>query len=313
VRHYINKHEMNPTLYDFLRSRVDSRPATPLRNKLKFAAMCAEEGLPAIPVLALFSEAGPRWVERSDSVGDGELPAVDLFVKPVNASSGRGAERWDAIGPSRYRRNDGKTLTGAELIEHVRKRCGSERRFIVQPRVENHAELADLNNGALATVRVVTCRNEAGEIECTHAILRMAVEDGAVVDNFHGGGVAANVDLATGELGRASDVGVRADRGWCENHPSTGAQIYGRKLSHWQEIIDLAVRAHRVFGDRTLVGWDVALLPDGPVLVEAQGRSDLDIVQRICHQGLGASRCGELIAHHIEHAERSRSGDPALG
>lgn len=117
----------------------------------------------------------------------------------------------------------------------------------------------------------MTCRNEHGEVEVTNAVFRMARGRNTVVDNFHAGGIAAAVDVDTGQLGRATDMGVDAATGWCDVHPQTGGVISGRTLPLWRETIQLVEQAHAMFSDRVLIGWDVAILEDGPHLVEGNG------------------------------------------
>ena len=72
----------------------------------------------------------------------------------------------------------------------------------------NHPDLSDVNNGALATVRVVAARNESGGYEATDAAFRMAIGSNHTVDNFHAGGIASAVDMETGRLGPASNMGL---------------------------------------------------------------------------------------------------------
>ena len=102
------------------------------------------------------------------------------------------------------------------------------------------------------------------------------------MDNFHAGGIAANVDIRTGELGRGTRGawGATGD-GWYEQHCETGAQILQRKLPCWPELIELVQRAHAsAFSDQVVIGWDVALLDSGPCIMEANKAPDLDIIQR---------------------------------
>ena len=130
----------------------------------------------------------------------------------------------------------------------------------------------------------------------------MAVGGNTVVDNFHAGGIASAVDMATGELGPATDMGVRPERGWCNSHPDTGGQITGRKLPRWSEAIDLVQRGHAMFADRFVIGWDVAILADGPSVIESNGRPDLEIHQRCHRRPMGNDRFGELLAYQVERA-----------
>ena len=129
----------------------------------------------------------------------------------------------------------------------------------------------------------------------------MPQRPGATVDNIHAGGIAAPVDLATGRLGRATDLGLKTTSRWHERHPATGAMILGRILPHWDAALELARRAHAAIGDRVVVGWDVAILEDGPCLVEGNGKPDVDLIQRPHRAGLGASRLGEIMAFHLKN------------
>src|SRR5262249_8226266 len=87
-----------------------------------------------------------------------------------------------------------------------------------------------------------------------------------------------------------------------DTHPVTGAQITGRKLPLWDEVLDLARRAHEAFGDQVAIGWDIAILDDGPSLVEGNKSPDLDIIQRCYRAPVGNSRFGQLLAFHVSRA-----------
>jgi hypothetical protein len=190
------------------------------------------------------------------------------------------------------------TLDANELLKHLAN-LSVERDYIVQPRVANHPDLADVNNGALATARVVTCRNEVGGFEATDAAFRMAIGTNDTVDNFHAGGIAAAVDMKTGRLGPASNMGLRPGVGWRTVHPNSGAAIEGRILPLWPQVIDVATRAHAAFPDRVVVGWDIAILADGPVVVEGNIKPDLDIHQRVTRGPLGDGRLARLLAFNV--------------
>ena len=150
----------------------------------------------------------------------------------------------------------------------------------------------------------------------TDAVLRMARNPTAAVDNFHAGGVAASVDIATGKLGKATGGAWGATAGgWFDRHPTTGVRIEGRELPFWRESVELVRRAHRLaFSDQVVIGWDVAILRDGPCLVEANKGPDLDIIQRVGGKPLGSQRLGRLLAFNLQRAVEAkyapRSPDP---
>ena len=109
-------------------------------------------------------------------------------------------------------------------------------------------------------------------MECNHAFLRIAV-GGNAVDNFRDGrtgNLIARIDLVRGELGdswgSASD-GVGLAR--VALHPGTGVPFDGFRLPLWEEAKSLVEKAAILFLPMRCLGWDVALTPSGPVLVEA--------------------------------------------
>ena len=249
-----------------------------------------------MPVYALFSGG----VARTDIGLSAELPEEDLFVKLREGSGGHNTERWDFAG-GRYRNSAGEVLDRAALSARL-ARDSLKDDYIVQPRLVNHAALADFSNDALATARVLTCRNEAGGHEATNAAFRMAIGANTVKDNFHSGGIATAVDLRTGAIGAATNMGLTPGIGWRDVHPVSGAAITGRVLPDWRAALELACEAHRAFPERVVVGWDVAFLADGPMIIEGNGKPDLDIHQRVERQPAGAGRIAYLLAMNLHRA-----------
>jgi uncharacterized Zn-binding protein involved in type VI secretion len=272
----------------------DRAPSSELTDKALFAEHCVLHQIKTAPVLAVLRGGGiDQRVDRHEL-------ETDLFVKPVFGRGGRGAERWDFFG-GRYHSARGEELGIDDLLERLAQRS-RDIPLLIQKRLTNHRDLEPLNNGALSTVRLLTCLNEAGEPELIGAAMRMAIGRNRLVDNLHAGGIAASVDLEDGMLGSASDLGADCRLGWIDRHPDSGAQIRGTKLPMWNEVRAFAVRTHKAFNDRLLVGWDIAITPDGPVLVEGNGAPDLDIMQRFRRSGLMAARLGVLLAFHISQS-----------
>jgi hypothetical protein len=266
-------------------------------DKIWFAEHCHETGVKAVPVLMHFSK-GERQPLKG---GTEQLPESDLFVKPRSGSGGHRMERWDFIGGGRYRNALGQVLDRSQLMEKL-KRQSLKDDFLVQPRLANHPALDDIANGALATVRLLTCRNEQGRAEAAAAAFRMAIGN-SVVDNFHQGGLATEVNLETGVIGIASDIGIRPDVGWRDTHPISGARFAGRTLPHWPGVVALAVKAHEAFPERIVVGWDVAMLADGAMIIEGNGKPDLDIHQRAGRGPAGNARIAHLLAFNLGKAK----------
>jgi glutathione synthase/RimK-type ligase-like ATP-grasp enzyme len=230
---------------------------------------------------------------------DLELCGKDLVVKPARGKGGGGIQLWRRLDSGGFRAAGGDPIDAEALAERVRLRS-KKGRLLVQPRLGNHPDLAALAGDALSTVRIVTALNERGEVEATDAVFKMAA-DGAFVDNFHHGGLAASVDLVSGSLGRAT--GLDPNSGHHDRHPTRGATIEGTKLPMWEATLDLALCAHRLFPAQVLLAWDIAMTPKGPVLLEANGRPGFHMTQRASGIPMGESRLGQILAEHIRRLD----------
>jgi hypothetical protein len=288
---YLTAHETIGPAYSLLQPP----PGTDaMADKVWFAQYCRKSGVAAVPVLFLLS--GGQIIPTEEGIST--LPDADMFVKPRVGNGGHNSERWDFIGDGRYRSSTGQVLGREELTRQLALQS-LKGDYVVQPRLANHPVLDDISNGALATVRVLTCRNEGGGFEATDAAFRMAIGGNTVIDNFHAGGIATKVDLKTGEIGAASDMGLRPQVGWRDSHPVSGVLFRGRTLPMWKDVVDLACRAHAAFPQRIIVGWDVAMLAEGTCIIEGNIKPDLDIHQRVERRPLGDRRIATLLAFHL--------------
>ena len=297
---FLTRAETKQCIFPMLSS--PSGATSPLGDKAQFAAFCEQHQIVTVPVILVARDGEVEWIRGR------ALPDYDLFLKPVDARGGRGAERWDFTG-EKFRNLAGVELDAAELLERIS--LGSRRTdLLLQPRICNHPDLGPFSNGVLTTVRVLSCLDEVGEPEIIGAVFRMAIGSNRTVDNVHAGGIIAAVDLDSGRLGRASNLGTDARLGWLDAHPDTGCRITGESLPMWADVKQIALRAHRAFCDRTVIGWDVGITIDGPILVEGNYGPDVDMMQRPTGIPLGTGRFGHLIAHQLRAARTTRSLGP---
>ena len=178
--------------------------------------------------------------------------------------------------------------------------------LLVQQRARNHLAMSDLTNGALNTIRMISCLDEQDRPEIMAAVQRMAVGTNETVDNVHAGGMGVPIDLTKGRLLQGTDMGIDAHMGWIDFHPTTGGRITGHALPMWKETCALVRTAHSAFSDWVVIGWDVAVTVDGPRLVEGNSGPDIDLIQRPMRRPFGNARFGELLAHHLNRPEVRR-------
>lgn len=242
-------------LMDLINRNIGRRE---FEEKRGFARYCATQNLPTVEVLV---ESDGREV-----VHFRPLPASDLILKPSDLQAGQGvcvlpfdAARGGWIGAK------GERLAASDLPAYA-GRVQAGHPWILQPRLRNGPAWARWSSGALSTVRVVTARETPGApVEILGGFMRFPQGD-AIVDNRTRGAISADYDPESGRLGPAR--GLACPRIAVLAHPDTGAAIAGEVIPAWDRVRALALRAHAPITDVAMIGWDVALRGDEPVLLE---------------------------------------------
>lgn len=264
-----------------------------LRNKVLFHGHCRRHGIPTIPVLCALGRS-PDALEGVEVVSTLErwLAVMasaprELFVKPIDGTHGIGAFVVTRTGDRYF--CDGRTMTSSDLYAHLLERLEREQEnaWIVQPRLRVHPTLVGVvSPDALATVRAIT-RIRDGEARLLIADLKIPAGH-SPVDNFAKGSTGNLLAAIDHERGRLSAAWGSVRRDWpvierFDSHPRTGRTITGQVLPFWNEIVELALRAHRSLPEIPSIGWDVAASSQGLIVVEANVSYDLSILQ-IAHQ-----------------------------
>ena len=67
---------------------------------------------------------------------------------------------------------------------------------------------------------------------------------------------------------------------FCE-HPYSGIKFSEFTVPFWDEIKDLVVYAHKHLYNMYSAGWDVAITPYGPLLIEGNSRWDMRVTPQM--------------------------------
>jgi hypothetical protein len=299
---YVMRHEIKQGLLKALhkmRPKVHGVRVN-LGHKLAFAEACARFGVPTPAILA-FARRGGFYL----GIAHRETFSGGIFVKPELGRGARGARAHRRTETGLYHLGTRRAVKLDRLIAAIMRRSFI-RPLLVQPLLENHPDIRDLAGTALISFRVFTCIDPNGIPRVTHAMLRSLSK---LEPDWPGGEeFAAPVDLATGRLGLMCGDSNLAPNAWLRHHPVTGAAVADRIVLQWPAIRDLAVAVHQVFRDRMIVGWDIALTPDGPVVLEGNSYPDTEFLQRVHRQPIGKSPLGPLLQHHLGILEARRGG-----
>jgi hypothetical protein len=132
-----------------------------------------------------------------------------------------------------------------------------------------HPDLDALYPGSVNTIRLVTFLGKAGDFHVIAGVLRIG--NGGVIDNFAGGGMFTMLD----DEGTALYPGVDKKSNVFERHPVTGVQIAGLKVPMYDEAVAMVERLSRRLPQIPYLGWDIAITPDGPAVIEANHNSSV--------------------------------------
>lgn len=264
--------------------RVNLRNNILLGNKWIFHNYFDAYSLPLPKCWGYFHKNGGIWKETGEIFAFADLPAIFarmlgqwVIIKPIRGSSGsrivvaRVEEGGLSIG--------GKTVPFLEFAENFKKSD-----YIIEERLPQHPELNAIYSGSVNTVRINTLY-DGGEVVFWGAIIKLGTGQ-AEIDNWGKGSLCVGIDLETGEMGTGSrDIAYSM----CiapplSQHPDTQAQFTGVALPCWQELKEVVAKAARLAPLLPYIAWDVAITPEGPCIIEGNGRSDLSMVQ--VHGGL---------------------------
>lgn len=281
-----------PDVYKLARAVSDPAAAATLADKRRFAAWCQSQQLPTAATVA---ELAGGAIVRVCTL-DGELPHESLFSKWGAAFGGADTSSWHYEN-GLYCDGDARRLTAGELLE-VLARQSQGGLVLLQTRVANHPDIASLAPHALSTVRAMTIAAPCGPPRFLAGVLRMGTGH-STADNFAQGGIAAPIDFETGELGEARGLDSSGLTEIHRLHPDTGARIVGTRVPFWRETVELALRAHLLVGDLPVVGWDVAVTADGPLLVEGNWNPCIKLMQVATQTPLLATALAPLLFERL--------------
>jgi hypothetical protein len=131
--------------------------------------------------------------------------------------------------------------------------------------IEQHPALQEMSPSAVNTVRIFTQLDSEDEVVILGCRWRISVDK--PVDNLAAGNIAAPVDTESGILTGPAVYGD-IDKPSEEFHPVTGVKIPGFQIPYWKETIEMIKAASKLHPQNRSIGWDVAITPEGPDLIE---------------------------------------------
>lgn len=194
-----------------------------------------------------------------------------FVLKNVNIESGEGVLVCTVDDKGIY--VNGKFTNTENLISQLGAKV-----WLIQEKIESHKFLKRFNAGALNTTRIVTIFN--GEhYEYLAGFQSFATGD-AKIDSWSKGSVYVGIDPdneCLKRFGITSPTDVKAGIQYA--HPDSKLLFDNYPIPFLKDAIKLCCHAHTIFYFNFIIGWDVAITDDGPMIIEANEMPGMNVVQ----------------------------------
>lgn len=199
-----------------------------------------------------------------------------VFAKPIRGSGGEGAFR---LHPN---------MGADEVLAKL-----GDTDYLFQDYVQQHPILNEINPKCLNTLRLTTVRDVQNVTHIAAGFLRLG-RGTAEVDNAESGGIMNFLDLETGKLDVFGYTTINHGGDTMKRHPDTGVVFGDITLPFYDDIVALVKKASNILPN-PVVGWDIAITSDGPVLIEANRRPSVTTDQAIMGPFMKRPKMRELI------------------
>lgn len=184
-----------------------------------------------------------------------------IFAKMLDLDKGRGAE---LLKKENFKDAD-------EFYDYVK-----EKNFgVLEDVIVNHPDIANIYPHCLNTMRMITLIGDDGDPYLLFAAQKFG-DGGRFVDVY---GMHSPIDLETGEVKYPFHSGDTTSDIFYTEHPYTGKPLTGFKVPLWEETKDMILKAAMVVPQLRYVGWDVAVTPNGPLIIEGNNYSAYEYMQ----------------------------------
>lgn len=235
-------------------------------DKLTQAVLFEERRIPTAKVIAVVKNNKCTDLMQTinlslDEVIDKALSKKGnkLFFKPTGNCGGAGIIVLK-------RQQSSYILNGKDIpsLDYLKDALSANELYIVEENIIQCSQFMDINSSSVNTIRTVV-QKEEDRMTVKTCILRMG-RNGKEVDNSAQGGISINIDVSTGSF--ADSATAEHGGGNILSHPDSGFVFKGAKVDNWklvkQQIEDIANKLI----DFKDVALDIALTPQGAILVE---------------------------------------------
>ena len=262
---------------DFVASRefhrIEKKLNTPeyypiLEDKYFFYKILEGKGFRSPKNLYLIEPSGiynydsGRYIEEKEFVQND----LDGFCKIINGYGG------SMVFPFEITR--GKILARKEAIDFTDflKALGPDK-YLIQERIVQHPEMNALNPSCINTIRMLTMRT-GKTVHLFEDYLKIGINN-SYVDNGMSGNIMIGIGEAGGLMDEAWSSGIDTPAYTLREHPQTGVRFEDFTIPFYPESVALAKSLHQLYQQFFMIGWDICITPEGPMVIEGNNITNL--------------------------------------
>lgn len=233
-----------------------------LQDKFLFYKYMKCNHLPTPEVFAVYDD-GKIYDGALNEVNEDYIKdRTDYFIKDIGGKNGSSVKH--------IRNYD----------EFKKMRASLSGKFILQERLVQSEKMSEINPDSTNTVRVITV-NKNGKPYVFSTFFKVGTTKTKDVDNWAVGGLVVGIE----EAGYLKEFGFYkpGKGGKMASHPDTHVEFAKFQIPMYQEALALACRAHKYFYGVHSIGWDVAITPNGPMIIEGNDNWEISVCQLFSH------------------------------
>jgi len=192
-----------------------------------------------------------------------------LFMRPIDGNSGVGCFKLYKDRVQQQLSNFGENILKSN--------------YIVSEVIKQHSDINRIHPNSINTLRLVTLITEDKTTEIISAFMRFGIGN-SVVDNASSGGFFVGINIDEGTLKKKGHFLPQFGGSEIYVHPDSGFPLQGFKIPYFKEACEAVLIAVKVIPDR-LIGWDVAISTEGPLIIEANSQPHMQM-SNIAHGGM---------------------------
>ena len=258
----------------YLSEQYQNFPINEMDDKLNLYNLFTARGISTPKVLAVGGRNYLHTPEGNDIswktlVNENLVDSDDkLFIKPTKGSGGNGILVLQ-------RTQQFLTLNKVNIsLTELQQYLPTKGVYVVQRGLKQREDISRINPYSVNTLRLITRNDDAFSIPI--CIMRIG-RNSSDVDNSAQGGLSIVVNPENGELSNVASA--EHGGGIFEMHPDTGFCFSGYKIEGWSFIREKLQIYTQKLNDFPIFAWDVAILPNGPCIIEINFNFGIDHIQ----------------------------------